>query len=61
MRISTAIFGSLALILAATGITRAAGAAIDVRIVVVIMLFTVSALLAMSAFRRTDKLEEDVL
>ncbi|KTF04933.1 MULTISPECIES: hypothetical protein [Trueperella] len=58
MRISTAIFGSLSLILASTGIARAAGAVVDVRIVVVIMLFTVSALLAMSAFRRVEPAED---
>ncbi|QOQ38898.1 hypothetical protein [Trueperella pecoris] len=61
MRATTSTFGVLALVLAATGIARASGIHIDVRIFVVIALLATSAILALSALvPRREKAEDPV-
>ncbi|WP_406709445.1 hypothetical protein [Trueperella pyogenes] len=58
MRASTTIFGTLALVLATAGITRAAGVVVDVRLFVVIALLITSVLLGLSAFAGREDQEQ---
>lgn len=58
MRTSTTIFGTLALVLATAGITRAAGVVVDVRLFVVIALLITSVLLGLSAFAGREDQEQ---
>lgn len=60
MRATTSTFGVLALVLAATGIARASGIHIDVRIFVVIALLAASAILALSALVPRRETAEDL-